>query len=53
MNKQQATEKIKAILKEKGEVPDRKYKMWDTFWTGLITGDKKVEVENQEYFGDI
>ena len=45
--------KILYELKEKGEVPDRKYKMWDTFWTGLITGDKKVEIENQEYFGDI
>ena len=45
--------KILYELKEKGEVPDRKYKMWDTFWTGLITGDKKVAVKNEEYFGDI
>ncbi len=45
--------KILYELKDKGEVSDRKYKMWDTYWTGLITGEKKLPAQPEEYHGDI
>ncbi|MCF2139246.1 MAG: ferredoxin oxidoreductase [Candidatus Lokiarchaeota archaeon] len=45
--------KILFDLKEKGEAPKKPYKMWGTYWTGLITGSDKVPQGEEEYFGDI
>ena len=44
--------KILIELKEKGELPARKHKMWGTYWTGLITGQMN-EIPEEEFFGDI
>ena len=45
--------KILFELKETGEAPKKPYKMWGTYWTGLITGPDKVPQGDEEYFGDI
>jgi len=45
--------KILFEIKEKGEAPKKPYKMWGTYWTGLITGSDKVPQGEEEYFGDI
>jgi len=44
--------KILIELKEKGEMPTKKNKMWGTYWTGLITGQMN-EIPEEEFFGDI
>lgn len=44
--------KILIEIKEKGEMPSKKNKMWGTYWTGLITGQMN-EIPEEEFFGDI
>lgn len=51
----QQLDQIKVLyeLKETGQLPQRKYQMWGSYWTGLKTGGKKPRQEDQVYFGDI
>jgi pyruvate ferredoxin oxidoreductase alpha subunit len=55
VTEEQQIDQIKILfeLKEKGEFPDRKYRMWGTYWSGLITGDKEPPNKDELYFGDI
>ncbi len=53
---EEQVEQIKILMecKETGVEPERKHKMFGTYWTGLLTGEgKKPEGTSEPYFGDI
>lgn len=45
--------KVLYELKETGKEPQRDHKLWGTYWTGLIMGNRKDIPDADLYFGDI